>query len=606
MARKTALKVILIFLLTALFLGVSRKNAFALTFEERKQYLIDNFAPPKDSEVSPGNNDPTSINHVFTNLYLNRYLNVSNRYLEQVKLIGERTDKDRGWDFISLFLFRMYYMFKDSGKLTPLAIQHLHDLLKFWLELCDQLPYPQCCNDSECYVYQNENHEIIQLVLYYLARQEFGRDTTSAEAAISQWITRIAGKNLEEYNSPIYTDRTIMGILTLYDFARNPRVKLKAQMILDFLFANYAAASINQIRCGPATRAYQTEYSDGQETTIPYIDRDLDGMYELGYLFFGHGQPPARIHMSTAHNLSTTYRPAEIIYQLATQNQKRGSYSLKTRGAHLGLGIDRNNIYYYVSPSFVIGTIQGLQVPSVPAKTQIWSLCLVDSPQTQIYSNNAFFQHQSTLIYDSRYSYTKLGLNPLPGQNGWDFFKGDHTYIALRDNLFTYNNNTPADTTDDRRIAILEVREISDFASFDEFKNRILSRSVVVSDKSLSYTNTFGTAIYYNVRTNEAKINQQIVPWNDYPLFESPYLNSGYESGLVNLEFDDKSLILDFRDMSDPKRIENNGNCPRRTLGNLDCDTAGLINETDLTIFLKNRDSQTLSLENLLANWGLP
>lgn len=581
--------------------------------EERRQAWIDYIlanSPPVET-ISPTNMDPTAVNPVFIHLYLNRdpvAMAAANRYLEQVRLSGDRLKND--WDFISVFLYRVYFMFKDTGRLTPAATQNLqNNFVKFWLDHCIPRnepdgtgnPYPECCNQTECYAIQNENHEILKLTLFYLAKEEFGQDTASAEAAIDQWITRIAGKNLEEYNSPVYTDRTMMGLLTLYDFAKNPRVKLKAQMILDALFAHYALTNLNQTRCGPATRAYEVEYTGDEESQTLYTNRAKDGMYEIGYFLFGHGGFPARIHISSSHNFSTGYQPPAIISQLATQNQEKSSYFLKTRGAHLGLGIDRNNIYYYVSPSFIIGTIQGFQVPSVPLQTQIWSLCLADSPQTQIFSNNAYFQYQNTIIYDSRYNYVKLGLNSVASANGWIFYEQTGAYLAVNDNVLSFRITYGGEIVE-RRLGLLEAREKSDFTSFDEFKNKILSQNITVVSKSLSYTNTFGETLYYNAGTNEAKVNGQIIAWNDYPLFESPYLNSAYESGLIYIKFAGQSLILDFQNMSRPQRLDSN-TCPSYTLGNLDCDANELINESDLTIFLKYWGSQALNMNQFLSNW---
>ena len=368
-------------------------------------------------------------------------------------------------------------------------------------------------------------------------------------------------------------------------------------MALDFYFANYALININQSRGGPAMRAYQ---ADGAEL---YTDRGTDGMFEIGYLFFGHGQFPTRFHMSTAHNASTSYQVPRVIYDLATKNEEKGAYMFKTNQWQ------GRSIYYYISPTFVLGTVQGLQVPSVPQQTYIWSACFADSPKAVIFSNNALMQYKNTIIYDSRYNSNLAGLEVMGTDSGWYFYKGKATYVAQRQNVFFYS-----DQWSERRVSIMEIRESADFSSFEEFKNLIKSRQPVIDNKKITYINSFGEKIFFDTQTKEAKINDQPFSLTNYPLLESKYANSAYGSGLVEINFKHDQCLLDFRDLTNPKFTGCQSYCENWELGNLDCDLQGLINQADLDILTLEWQSSNADLNNdgkadetdltiLLANW---
>ncbi|UCC77283.1 MAG: hypothetical protein JSW37_02675, partial [Anaerolineales bacterium] len=60
-------------------------------------------------------------------------------------------------------------------------------------------------------------------------------------------------------------------------------------------------------------------------------------------------------------------------------------------------------------------------------------------------------------------------------------------------------------------------------------------------------------------------LNGQLVDWDSYPLFASPYVNSDWDSGFVQVVFNDRKLTLDFRDPDNPIKTEGSLHPPTPT-----------------------------------------
>jgi hypothetical protein len=96
---------------------------------------------------------------------------------------------------------------------------------------------------------------------------------------------------------------------------------------------------------------------------------------------------------------------------------------------------------------------------------------------------------------------------------------------------------------------ILEVMAKRDLASFDAFKAAVKSCKPAFDGGVLEYTTIYGDDLTFD--TNYAKtptINGKPVDYAPKRVFDSPFLNADYNSGIVSISKGDREWVLDFRE----------------------------------------------------------
>lgn len=156
-------------------------------------------------------------------------------------------------------------------------------------------------------------------------------------------------------------------------------------------------------------------------------------------------------------------------------------------------------------------------------------------------------------------------VEPPVAEGGWVFGKAGDAYYALRpaEGEFAIGK-----TGKDRRELqhfdfpegkgtipfVLHAGGAAEDRSFDKFKNRILRNTISYEDGALTYTTKeWGVMRFCPDPDKPAEELRQIkglFGWKPVELpdkvFDSPYLTSEYDSGVITAEFNDRKLILDF------------------------------------------------------------
>jgi len=155
-------------------------------------------------------------------------------------------------------------------------------------------------------------------------------------------------------------------------------------------------------------------------------------------------------------------------------------------------------------------------------------------------------------------------LDRVEQQGDWTFVQEGNAYAAFR----LYRNE----------VLILEAARSQDYGNdLARFKAAILRTGISVlaidiDNGFVEYTTANGDVMWFPLKDSAGtcrytcgcdpssgklpKVNGQVVDWATYPLFSSPYVNSSWDSGFVEVVFNRRQLTLDFRDPGDPIKKE--------------------------------------------------
>ena len=94
---------------------------------------------------------------------------------------------------------------------------------------------------------------------------------------------------------------------------------------------------------------------------------------------------------------------------------------------------------------------------------------------------------------------------------------------------------------------ILEVMAKSDVSSFDAFKAMMKSCRIRMNGPVLEYSTIYGEQLTFDTSAREVPtINGRPVNYAPKKVFESPFLNADWNSGIVTITKGDRKKVLDF------------------------------------------------------------
>jgi hypothetical protein len=519
---------------------------------------------------------------------------------------------------VAKVLVRSYLLFKEEP--ISLMYQATKDHLRAKLKKFACMPPTQKDLDSIWYanypdgsgsVYPSgtENMKMYTAQLYLLANQEFKDESSTYQDNYEQWkqwwhkwFDEHAKKGWAEIASYYLYSFSLSSICNVYDFSDDPKLKLKAEMTIDWLLADHVIEQFNGIRGGGKVRIYTRDSS--LECKRGYLD----------YLFFGsHNEVYAE---EDGEILTTTsYRPADVLIDLALDEDK-GVYEIKERRPYSIYSMDQRwqaRKYSYVTPDYILGGFQrgdSAQGYIQESNDHLFGLIFNTTNDAFIFpwgKNYGIPQNQQGLYDDQVYQYknvmiAKMGgatywkyaeeegygdpneaptrcyfansvLDEMIEESGWIFVKEGNAYAAYRPISGGYEwKNEPwwsdyFDTgiyvvaNEHMMPAILEAAQASDYSSFTAFRADIKNRYLSYSAETVKYEASDGKIIEVNFGVlydgNNIKIDgqKQATELDNYKTFDSPYVNSDWDSGYIVISKDGKKCTLDFRDSDNPIKI---------------------------------------------------
>ncbi len=557
-------------------------------FDQRVRSVVGAYAHPLNSS-------PPGYANIAAKLWLGEDAALCSRRLEELLAAGPTGD-----------MFWMYPVtaiaYLDRGQLTDSARRSLRDSFRTYM------PYRG----------DTENHWVMYYTSLYLMAQlwpdqdgsQWYTGKSSAEnlreAAgwLESWVRLTTTRGQGEYDSPSYMGYYLLSMSYLAAWARDPDMKKRGSMMLDYLIADYAVKNLGGLYVGAHSRVYDREV----------LEKWNVASSDFGWLLFGLGyplSPPSNAIVFYA--LASAYQPAEILQRIATdRSQPYIHYDLKrTRNRWRFFDQLHGPVYKttYVRREYAIGSDQGgtlqpiqehswdvtwavpdprgvqntlftlhpyssldeLQTyftfpPDIGISGVVSSKKSYDSPDKFVGGSpyEKVFQDEDTIIvlYDiapnSRFPHingffskdlTQVREDP----SGWIFARGGDALIACRPlRPYTWK---PIEGGGRRLFSpyltngiIVQVAARSEFADLDDFRRAIL---MLPLEFSLDPT---PRVRFHSLRRRTLEFTYGQVPlvngtpldYAHWPLFGGPFLEAPVDSELLILKYGTMRRRLDF------------------------------------------------------------
>ncbi len=415
----------------------------------------------------------------------------------------------------------------------------------------------------------SENHVITQFSNRLLCEQLAGPAGDAAfipraKAVIRNWFWEKAVRGFTEYFSPHYTERVLVPLLNLYDFAGDAELRKLAKMTVDVIFAEYAMVHLNGWRGGAMRRFYH--YAG--RTPCPELSNGrADCMVPAGWVFFGPPLVPGPVEYETNDNkigylayATTGYRPLPAHFAVA-DSVRRGKCVYRSARKWEHEYSEQTSadafIYAYITPHYVLSSIRipggeiwgrragapafydcvnrGLpfRLSFLKPRAMIGPACELGGEASAAHTFSlappdarALFQHENLLIYSGRAD-SYRGLAPaIPAGEAIEheevhgpcrFFResgreGETVYAGVREA---------------NGLGVMEVAFGSRWDSWGAFVRAFVnSPAELRSPEDLHYTATDGRRIA--LKRGRAFVNDVEVMLDDWPLYDSPFLRAAW------------------------------------------------------------------------------
>jgi hypothetical protein len=352
-----------------------------LPFQARARFVIDAYAHPKSGALSYAN--------IAAKLRLREDPALCSRRLEQ--LLADGPTGDMFWMFAVTSI-----AYLDRGQLTGSARTALRQSFRTYM------PYRG----------DTENHWLLYYTCLYLMAQlwpdqpgeqwytgKSSRENFEEAAAwIESWVRLTTTRGQGEYDSPHYMGLYFLSMSYLAEWARDPAMRKRAAMMLDYLIADYAAEDLNGIYVGAHSRVYDR----------PVLEKWLNPSSDFGWVLFGQGyplEPPGNYILY--YVLASAYEPPEILQKIATDRDHPYTHYERKRTRNRWRFFDdlHGPVYKttYVTREYAVGSDQGGTLQ--PIQEHSWDVTW-STPDPRGIHNTFFTLHPYSSLHELQTYFT--------------------------------------------------------------------------------------------------------------------------------------------------------------------------------------------------------
>ena len=210
-------------------------------------------------------------------------------------------------------------------------------------------------------VRSTDNLKLMRDTSVYLLAEEAGNEATRRiyEERLIEFVVTMFYAGMGEWDSENYLGHSMAPVLNLYDFAKDPDVRLLAKAALDWMAAASAVKYWRGAYNGPTRRDYNHPYPFGGSAPA------------LTWLWFGdapHG--PHEFESDEIHVITSAYRPPAAVVHLARKNFQRPVEIIAGKPEWAAWKTDAEEPSFrethYIGKTFQLGTLlHGSQEPDI-------------------------------------------------------------------------------------------------------------------------------------------------------------------------------------------------------------------------------------------------
>lgn len=506
-------------------------------------------------------------------------------------LIGSLCRRKGDYDFVMQSLLRIAYIDDQSGQklLTRLAREKLTHVLLYEKGIVhhEKISVGGCMTVTD-----TENHILMTEVSRYLTNQLLLAEAKklnqpadlydNSKNGFDQWmlnhLAEFLKKDFSEFNSRPYEGYTQITLNNLYDYSKNPQVKMMAQMVLDYSSAKFAIGSNGMRRSAPYRRQKDWLNHDDLVVYDTIVGRNFFLAGNYNYVGFADsGRNAAVFTDETYHALMVaagSYRTPALI--LDTQIEKDQEYFQKIRHSDVEMYHSSNSFLltaggrYRNMPDFGTGGNDAWAVATtiLPSRGEatMKNLFYILGDKDKSRRNNTCMTKNFACGFNIHVP-ENLDASCVVKNGKWSFYdmqkcKNYGFYVAI--------NQVKTDKDWDDVNANYNVMEVVEAdGQFDKFMSSRMQQNPqknIKQDAASLYTTYDGRTVeffIYNANLGAysvTKINgvKQTADFNLWPRAEGDVMNS-VTPGLIEIKNDKlrKKLTLDARNPLRPARTES-------------------------------------------------
>lgn len=508
------------------------------------------------------------------------------------------------WSTDELCRIIEYYGSKGSksvGLLNATTENKLYQLMWLYTKYMSKIVNANYNISETWYILNSENHDIQGISTLWqfsklLKESSLYKDSlcddgfsvknhyTAWNGYVKYWLVERAKKGLWiEMNNETYGFATIKGIYNIFDFGDSSLRDL-AKKILDLHWAAWAQEQIDGAKGGAKNRVYS-----GNNSQFGLLNFGALAWYYLGIA------GPTTLPQNFFTFASSEYRMPYVVMDIALDIHGRGVYEITQRTLGLAVPGYSNAPYYrvrldsagisrysYCTPDFIIGSAHFKARPNsdwlMISSQNRWQGVIFDGdlnarifPQCSDNSGdknyNAHWSAQkrgcliTQKLTDDKYALTSkpmkiffssAGLSNMVERSGWVFVCSKGAYAALKcvSQGYTWAQDTYGQwlmCQNQYTPIILQVVQKSKFENYQQFQDSILAHPITYDGKTLRYRSIENDDfIFYTDYSQLPVVNSKTVELEPNLVYNSPFITSVYNSGVININKDNRRLKLDF------------------------------------------------------------
>jgi hypothetical protein len=490
-----------------------------------------------------------------------------------------------------------------AGRLTADTYTIVARTMWTWASARSQIAAAEREKSRTWYITDSENHHANHFtscwaVALVLAGDPEYRDRkyadghTAAEhfaawtAYLRDYLRERARKGMTiEIDSPSYAVTTLSAAYRIHEMTDDAVLKHRAGAYITLFWALWAEHQIDGVGGGAKTRTYPDS-----------ARRGTDFLRRAAWYTLGFGDPKF-VHASMLPLVTSTFDLPDVVRDLASDAAGRGTYEIRQRRPGLAepgyskpgnyrVRADVGGLlrYGYGTPDFIMGSF--LQEPrpeddwtAISAQNRWIGVVFRGETDARIYpaalnrENESVYhahwsvQSRGTLIAQKlptsrrvdewRVYFSRAGLTAPTREGRWIFTAAPHAYAAVHvvrgDFAFVDEPKEKfgrwlhcADVTTP---VILEVAPKSAHASLADFRRAVLARPIVLDGATLTYTGLGGDRLtLFTDQSQPPRINDRPADLAPARVYDSPFVQSAWDSGVVTIQKDARRVVLNFNE----------------------------------------------------------